>query len=499
MSQSSPQFVTPEQLLPTGRRFSRLLDEVGVSRRGTVAILAENTAEFLWAYRGATWSGRMTVPVSWRWSARDIAYVLKDAGVEALVVDAAHAALIAEAAELVPAAARFCFGGQIPGFRDLGEAVAVFSDEEYESSLAGDVMPYTSGTTGRPKGVERPRVDAPPPTFSGIKGAAMLERSPEALGGPHLVCTPLYHAAPLFYSDGALLLGCDLVLMEKFDPEGVLAAIEKFGITSTFMVPTQFVRLLALDESIRNSYDLSSMKLIVHGSAAVAPAVKRAMIDWFGSVLYEFYGGSEGGGATGISSADWLTHPGSVGQITSGTALRILDEQGNELPPHTEGEVWFEGGQTWSYRDDAEKTAKARQGNRSTLGDIGYLDEDGFLYLCDRRTDVVITGGMNVYPAQVEGALLEHPAIADACVIGVPDEEWGHRVTALVELHSGVETTDDFAAQVIAFARERLAGYQTPRQVEVRADLPRTETGKLSRTAVRAAFLAELADAKADA
>lgn len=476
--------VDQEGLQQHSRRFAALLDSMGVGARATVALLGANTPHFMWTYRGATWSGRMVVPLSWRWTARDIDYVVRDSGASVLVVDAAYADLVADL-DAVPATHCFAMNGSVPGFRDLVTETATQPASVSTPPLAGDVVPYTSGTTGRPKGVVRPLKEGPPPTFSALKGAAMLQQTPSAAEGPHLVCTPIYHAAPLFYSDGALLLGADLVMMEQFDAEAVLAAIEEHRIASVFMVPTQFVRLLALEPEARNRYDLSSLRLVAHGSAPIAPATKRAMIEWFGPVLYEFYGGSEGGGSTGISSAEWLAHPGSVGKITSGAAIRILDEDGNEVPPHTEGQIWFEGGQQWSYRNAPEKTALARRGEASTLGDIGYLDEEGYLYLCDRRTDLIVTGGMNVYPNQVERAFTDHPAVADVCVVGVPDPEWGHRVTAVVQLRSGWGPGDGTRAALKAHVHGALASYQTPKSIEFVETLPRTETGKLSRMAVR--------------
>ena len=374
-------------------------------------------------------------------------------------------------------------GGSIPGFRPWADVEAE-SGDAYPNPLTGTNMTYTSGTTGRPKGVHRAPPEGPPPGAMGRSGRDMLQR---ALGddanGPHLVTTPLYHSGPLAYADGASLLGSDLVLLERFDPERVLQLIEEHRATSTFMVPTQFVRLLRLPEQVRRRYDLSSLRMLMHGSAPVAPDVKRAMIDWLGPILFEFYGGSEAGGV-GIDSHQWLAHPGSVGLPALGLVVDILDSEGRPVPTGTEGEVWFQGSARFEYKDDPEKTAEAWRGDRCTLGDIGYLDDEGYLYLCDRRADIIIVGGVNVYPAQVEAALLAHPAVADCCVVGVPDDEWGEAVRAVVQPVAGREPGPELEAELLAHCQS-LGTHQRPRQVDFDDDLPRTETGKLARRTIR--------------
>jgi long-chain acyl-CoA synthetase len=297
----------------------------------------------------------------------------------------------------------------------------------------------------------------------------------------HLVACPRYHAGPVSYCEGAALLGADLVLMDGWDAEEFLHLVERYRVTSTFLVPIQFVRLLRLPPEVRARYDVRSLALVIHGSAPVAPDVKRAMIDWLGPVLYEFYGGTEGGGCT-ISSAEWLAKPGSVGRPFPHLELLILDSAGQPVATGVEGEVWFRQPGEFSYKDDPDKTAAAVRNGLMTLGDIGYVDDDGSLFLCDRRADIIVSGGVNIYPAQIEAALASYPGLADCCVVGAPDDEWGETVVAVVEAADGtvldVEALRDFAAS-------RLAGYQVPRRVDVVAALPRTETGKLARRAVR--------------
>jgi long-chain acyl-CoA synthetase len=476
--------VTSGDLVAVGNRFARMLDATSTPLRGGVAVLTGNVPEYLAAYRGTTWSGRRFTPMSWRWSPDDVAYVVENCEADVLVVEARHAHLAEAAAALVPDERRFAVGGPIPGFRDWSEVEALPGDERDEP-IVGSTMLYTSGTTGRPKGVRRPPPEGPPPGNIGRGGMQMLQAClGEAADRSHLVCTPLYHSGPLTYADGASLLGADLVLLDRFDPEGVLQAIEEFGITSTFMVPTQFVRLLRLPEEVRRRYDLSSLKMVVHGSAPVAPDTKRAMIEWLGPVLFEFYGGTEGGGVS-IDSPTWLEHPGSVGKPREGLGLEVRDDEGVPVPAGVEGHVWFRDGQRFDYKDDPEKTAGAVVDGWFTLGDIGYLDDEGFLFLCDRRADVIISGGVNVYPAQIEAVLLAHPAVADCCVVGVPDDEWGESVRAVVQPVAAEVPGPDLEAVLLAHCRERLAGYQVPRAVDFDADLPRTETGKLARRTIR--------------
>jgi len=472
-------------------RFARALDVAGVPTRGAVACLAANTPETIAAYRGATWSGRRYTPMSSRWLAEDLDYVVGNCEADALVVDARYRERVASAAERVPASRRFAIGGSIPGFRDWSEVEAL-SGEAYEQPLAGENMLYTSGTTGRPKGVLRAAAsEGPPPTMTAAAGAAMMQAFlPEgARDGIHVVAAPLYHAGPNTYCDGALLLGADVVLMEKFDPEAFLATVEETRATSTFLVPTHFVRLLRLPEATRRKYDLSSLRLVCHGSAPVSVPVKRAMIEWWGPVLFEFYGGTEGGGVM-IGAEEWLAKPGSVGRPRPGVDMRILDEKGEEVATGTEGTVSFALDESpFEYKDDPEKTAESRiVPGWFTMGDIGYVDEDGYLFLCDRRADVIISGGVNLYPAQIESVLLALPEVADCCVVGAPNEEWGEEVRAVVELVESATADDETVSTILAHCREHLSGYQVPRAVDFDEGLPRTETGKLARRSIRARY-----------
>ncbi|MEZ4331486.1 MAG: AMP-binding protein [Myxococcota bacterium] len=480
--------------LASAARFARALDAAGVPTRGAVAVLLANTPEFIAAYRGTTWSGRRYTPMSSRWTADDVAYVVENCEADAVVVDARFADVVRDATRPLDPSRRFAVRGTIGGFRSWSEVEAL-SSAPYEKPLCGETMLYTSGTTGRPKGVLRHGVpEGPPPTITARAGAAMMSAFlPEgARDGVHLVSSPLYHSGPNAYCDGALLLGADLVLMEKFEPEAFLAAVEEHRATSTFLVPTHFVRLLRLPPEVRHRYDLSSLSLVCHGSAPVSVEVKRAMIDWWGPILYEFYGGTEGGGVQ-ISSQEWLRKPGSVGRPRPGLELAILDDAGRPVPPNTEGRVCFKLDATpFEYKGDPEKTAESRHGDGYfSLGDVGSVDEDGYLFLCDRRSDVIISGGVNLYPAKIESVILGLPFVADCCVVGAPNDEWGEEVRAVVQLcDAGADDAarSDAAEAIRAACRAKLAGPEVPRRVDFDPALPRTETGKLARRAIRARY-----------
>ncbi len=491
--------------LAGAHRFARALDAAGVPTRGSVACLLANTPEFLAVYRGATWSGRRFTPLSGRWTSDDVAYVVENCEADVFIVDARYAEIALLGADKIAPERRFAVGGEIPGFRPWQDIEAE-SSAEYDRPLCGDTMLYTSGTTGRPKGVLRASPpEGPPPTLVASAGMAMMQAflPKGAQDGTHLVSAPLYHAGPNTYCDGALLIGSDIVLMEKFDAEAFLAAVEKYKATSTFLVPTHFVRLLRLPEEVRNRYDLSSLRLVCHGSAPVSVPVKQSMIEWWGPILFEFYGGTEGGGVM-IGSEEWLQKPGSVGRPRPGVELRILNDDGNPVAAGVEGTVCFDlGSSPFEYKDDPEKTAESRHGaGYFTMGDIGYIDDDGYLFLCDRRADVIISGGVNIYPAQIESAILELDLVADCCVVGIPNEEWGEEVRAVIELvetatgrtGEAVQTaqTNEKEAEharateaILAHCRKKLSGYQVPRGVDFDSALPRTETGKLARRTIR--------------
>jgi long-chain acyl-CoA synthetase len=346
-------------------------------------------------------------------------------------------------------------------------------------------MLYTSGTTGRPKGVRRPLPGVDPEAAAGqLAGLAMLfGLRPGA--DVHLAAAPLYHSAPLAFATAALHLGHTVVLMDRWDAVRSLELIERWQVTSSLMVPTMFHRLLGLPAEDRDRFDTSSLRHVVHAGAPCPLDVKRAMLDWWGPAIYEFYAATEGGG-TLVRPEEWLERPGTVGRPWPGAEIAVLDDDGRPCPPGHPGSVWIRSSVgEFEYHQDRAKTDAGRHDGFFTVGDIGYLDEDGWLFLNDRRDDVIVSGGVNIYPAEVEAALLSHPAVADACVFGVPDDEWSEAVAAAVEITRGIVVDDRLAGELIDWCQARLAPFKRPRTIDFHPELPRQDTGKLARRVLR--------------
>ncbi|WP_151772094.1 AMP-binding protein [Streptomyces abyssomicinicus] len=480
--------VTYGELAARANRLGRGLRNRGLKVGETVAALLPNVPELLAVQLAAFQVGLHFVPVNRHLTAGECAYILGDCEARLLVTEAGIADVAREAADEAGIApdARFCVGA-VPGFTAL-EELEEGSAERPDERTAGAVMVYSSGTTGHPKGIRRPLAGVDPDLAVGAARANVTLLGMDK-GGVTLTLGPLYHAAPNSMSVSALHAGHRLVLGQGFDPHRALDLVQRYRITHSFMVPTMFQRLLKLSERERAGYDVSSLELIIHSAAPCPQAVKRAMIDWMGPVIMEFYGASENSLVTRAFSDEWLARPGTVGRARAGVELRIQDDSGRVMPAGAPGLIATRGGSAFSYNRSADG-ALVPHGDWFVSGDIGYLDEDGWLFLCDRRTDLIISGGVNIYPAEIEGALLEHPAVADAVVIGTPDEEWGQRVTALVEPVAGREPGPELAEELIAHCRERLAKYKCPRAVEFREHLPRTASGKLSRLRMREEYLA---------
>jgi long-chain acyl-CoA synthetase len=469
---------------------ARALRRAGLREGDSVALLAANRPEFVEVLYAGLRSGLRVTPINWHLTASEIAYVVADCEARAFVADARFAAAAAGAAAEVGDAAplRLAVGGAIEGFAGYEAAAAAESPDELEDPALGATMLYTSGTTGRPKGVHREPVPPARTASARIIGAAIGLRSGEDLA---LNTGPLYHAAPLAFSlTLPLNTGVGVVVMDGWDAEETLRLVAEERITHTHLVPTMFHRLLALPEETKRRYDTASLRAVLHGAAPCPVHVKQRMLDWWGPVLFEYYAATEGWGSF-VTPQQWLAKPGTVGRPEPGS-VEIRDDEGKPCPPGVAGTVYLrapaEG--RFAYWKDTGKTARAYAGDFFTLGDVGYLDADGDLFLCDRSADVIISGGVNVYPAEVDAVLLTHPAVGDAATIGIPNEEWGEEVRAVVELAPGVAPSDALAGELVAFCRERLAHYKCPRAVDFTPRLPRLDSGKIQRRHVREPYWA---------
>ncbi|HZU16128.1 MAG TPA: acyl-CoA synthetase [Candidatus Dormibacteraeota bacterium] len=476
---------TRAELLSRSRRLVHGLRARGLGPGDAVAAVLPNSVEAIELYLATAAAGWYLVPINFHSVGPEIAYVLADSEARALVAHERFAGACRDAVAELGWTPDRCFAvGSIPGFTPYPELSRGQPDSAPPGATAGRVMHYTSGTTGRPKGVRRPLPGVAPEEFEWSQLVETYRLDPR-LDHVHLCCTPWYHTAPLVFLAGSLHAGHAIVLMDGFSAERVLELIERHRVTHTLMVPTQFVRLLALPEETRRRYDLSSLTRAVHGAAPCPPEVKRRMIEWWGPVVTEYYASTEASGTVAFAE-EWLSKPGTVGRPFPGAEVVIMDDDGNRLPPGEVGLVYFrvpeEG---FEYFKDPEKTAAARRGAYLTVGDIGYLDRDGYLFLCDRRADVIISGGVNIYPAEVEAVLLTHPAVRDAAVIGVPNPEWGEEVKAVIEPAEGVTPGDGLAAEILEHCRGQLARYKIPRSVDFVTAMPRDPSGKLYRRKLR--------------
>jgi long-chain acyl-CoA synthetase len=479
--------VTYRELAARADRFGRGLQKLGLRPGDTIVMALPNSADMLALYVAVLQTGLYVVPVNWHLVGPEVAYIIADSGAKVFVAHERFADMAVEAGGDVPE--KFSVG-EIPGFRPLTDLGAGEPPGRPDERTAGSPMVYTSGTTGRPKGVRRPLTgadpdDVPPASlwFFGIFGLKPFDDH------VHICGSPLYHTAVLNFVGISIQMGHTVVLMEKWDPEEMLRLIERYRVTHSHMVPTQFHRLLALPEKVRDHYDVSSLRTMIHGAAPCPLETKRRMLDWWGPVVIEYYAATEGGGTT-IMADEWLRKPGSVGKAWPGSVVKVLNDQGEELPPGEPGLVYMKmGASTFEYHKDKEKTLAARVGDLFTLGDIGYLDEDGYLFLRDRKSDMIITGGVNVYPAEIEGELAVHPKIADIAVFGIPHPDWGEEIKAVVQPADGVEPSDELTEELLAYAAERLAKFKLPRTIDYVDELPRDPNGKLYKRKLRAAYV----------
>lgn len=461
-------------------QLSRLLTQRGLKEGDRVAIMLENSLDWLTCMWGVRRAGMFFVPVNWHLTPGEIRYIVENSQARAIITSDFLGDRAEEAIRGIgEIEIRLSVSEGDTRFQSLYPLLGTFSSTPPDSEFDGGMMPYSSGTSGRPKGILRPLTGTP---FG--QAPEMEKRQQQLLGLDadtiYLSPAPFYHSAPLSWSGSVIQGGGKVVMMPSFDGEAALAAIEKYRITHAQFVPTHFVRMLRARAESSHSFDISSLKAIVHAAAPCPPDVKRQMIDWLGPIVHEYYGGSERSGMTYITAHDWLEHPGSVGRSITGPIRIVNPDSGVEVPQGTVGQIYFENPAAFTYHGDPEKTAAAFNGSGwGTYGDLGHVDRDGYLYIADRRTDLIVSGGVNIYPQEIENVLITHDLVVDVAVIGVPHPEFGQSVRAIVQIdpHAPVPNV----SQLLDFCRSRLAGYKVPRSIEFTQDLPRLPSGKLLR------------------
>ncbi|HVF31493.1 MAG TPA: AMP-binding protein [Acidimicrobiales bacterium] len=473
------------ELNANANRLVRALRARGLGEGDAVALMCTNRPAFVETWAACLRGGFRLTTINWHLTGEEAGYIVDDCEAKALVADTS----LAEGATIAVGAApkaevRLAVGGGITNFDGYEDAIAGEDGTDIDDPTPGSQMLYTSGTTGRPKGVYRPPVAA---SAASAQASINLWGYVEGSSDLHLCTGPLYHAAPLAFSLAApLAFGVGVVLMEKWDAEEALRLITEHRITHTHMVPTMFHRLISLPEEVRAKYDTSSLRHVLHGAAPCPVPVKQALIDWLGPVVVEYYAATEGVGSF-VDSATWLTKPGTVGKPFGEGQVIIGDEEGVEVPRETIGLVYIKAPEAtrFQYYKDEEKTKGTFRGEYFTLGDMGYMDADGFLFLTDRTANLIISGGVNIYPAEVDAVLLEHPAVGDAATIGVPNPEWGEEVKAVVELQPGLEPSDELAGELLEFCRGKLSSFKCPRSIDFVDALPRQDNGKIYKRLLR--------------
>lgn len=477
------QTVSYSELAASAHRIAIGLQSLGLTSGDCVVVLMDNSVDFVSTYLACMEIGLYVAPVNWHLTAPEIAYILVDSDAKAFVADerfaeaACHAAASAQVAHCISS-------GTIPGFVPLASVGASSTAEQrpHHRTLGGPML-YTSGTTGKPKGVKRPLTGANPDELSPAHERFFAGFGLSGSDNVHICGSPLYHTAVVNFVVISLHHGHKVVLMNKWAPVRMLQLIQEHKVTQSHMVPTQFSRLLELDRQVRETYDVSSLRTVIHGAAPCPRHVKEEMLAWWGPILTEYYAGTEGGGTT-ITGQQWLEKPGSVGLPWASTVLCILDDHGTEVPAGQVGNIYLQmRGSTFAYHGDRDKTSASFVGDMFTMGDIGYVDEDGFLFLCDRKNDMIISGGVNIYPAEIESELQRHPAVFDAAVFGIPHPDWGEEVKAVIEIapsfSRGSKTDAELVDDILADLSSRIAKYKLPKSIDIAAQLPREENGKL--------------------
>jgi long-chain acyl-CoA synthetase len=482
---ASGEVVTYAQLEERSNRIAQFFRARGLEPGDHIALFLENHPRFFEICWAAQRSGLVFTPISSRLTATEVAYIVGDCGARLFVTSRYLADVAAELAALLPGVGtRLMIDGAIADYEPFEETVARYPATRVPDEVAGQDMLYSSGTTGRPKGVMMPqlmeRIDAVSP---------LLDITTKIYGVDadtiYLSPAPLYHAAPLRFNMTMMRLGGSCVIMEHFDAEDFLRLVEKHRVTHSQLVPTMFVRMLKLPEDVRRRYDVSSLRCAIHAAAPCPVPVKEAMIAWWGPILHEYYGGTEGNGLTMVNSVEWLSHKGTVGRAVVGK-LKIVGEDGEEVPTGESGTVYFAEGRDFAYHNDAEKTAQSRHPKGwTTLGDVGYVDAEGYLYLTDRKAFMIISGGVNIYPQEAENVLVNHPEVVDVAVFGVPHAEFGEEVKAVVQPRDMAKAGPALADDLIAYCKRHLAAIKCPRSVDFEAELPRHPTGKLYKRLLR--------------
>ncbi len=475
-------------LLARVNQLTHALQARGLRPGDGIASLLPNGAAPTEVYLAALQAGWYLTPLNWHFAAPEAAYIASDCRAQAFFADERFAQLAVEVADQagIPAEARFSFGN-VPGFTPVSRLRDGHPTALPEERTAGTTMHYTSGTTGRPKGVRR-ALTGLDPDDAVVLGAALLSFFGVTDGQPnvHLMTSPNYHTAVTVFGGGALHMGHTLVCMDGFDAETALALTQRYRCTNSHMVPTQFKRMLSLPDEVKDRYDLTSMRWLIHAAAPCPIGIKQEMLDWWGPCVWEYYAATEGGG-TIASPQDWLAHPGTVGLPWPISEILIADEDGQACPAGTPGTVYMKMGLSeFEYFGDPAKTQANRlNGGLFTVGDIGYLDGDGFLFLCDRKSDMIISGGANIYPAEIEAEIVMNPKVADVAVFGIPDEEWGEQIKAVVQPAPGIEPGDELAAEIIAGLQGKLARMKWPKSIDFTEQLPRDPSGKLLKRRLR--------------